>query len=102
MQLLQRPAVLHELRGQPIQQFRMTGPAAVHAKITGSIDKSHSKVPLPDSINDDSSRQGIPRIGHPRGKLAAAFGIFGAIGQSQFGRLLVNRRQSPRSHGGSG
>ena len=59
MKMLDRPAVVNELMGKPIQQIRMRRSSPVHSKITGRVDEPASKMVLPDSVHDHAGRQGI-------------------------------------------
>ena len=51
------PAGVHELAGQPIEQFRMAGRFALHAEILARADDARAEVRLPDAIHHHAGRR---------------------------------------------
>ena len=65
VQVLQAPAGLHELDGQPVEQFGMGRGLAVEAEVEDRLDQRRAEVPHPDVIDRDPGRQRVVRIGDP-------------------------------------
>src|SRR4051794_12253268 len=57
MKLLDRPTLSNELRGEPVEQFRMRGRLTVDAEIAWSANQSFAEVKLPDPVDDHARRQ---------------------------------------------
>ena len=57
--------MIHQLDGQPIEQFRMTWRISLHAEIFARTDDAGAEVCLPNSIGDDSRGRRVSTIGHP-------------------------------------
>jgi len=71
-QTLDRPAVIHELHGQVIEQRLVRWHFAQRAEI---IDGRHDAAPeevVPDAVGQDAGRQRVVATGHPGGELHAA------------------------------
>ena len=47
------PTLIHELTGQPVQQLRMRGGRAAHAKVVFRFHQAQAKIPLPNPIDSD-------------------------------------------------
>ena len=62
MQGFETPAIGLKLAGQPIEQFRMSRPAAVVAEVAGRGDDSLAKMVLPDPVDHDPRRQRVVRM----------------------------------------
>ena len=65
MNALHAPAALYELRGQPIQQFRMCRPLAHDSEVTRSRDDPASEMVLPNPVRHHAGRQRIGGIRQP-------------------------------------
>ena len=81
MQFLDRPAALHELDGQPIEQLGMRRPCAAVAEIVRRRDEARAEMLLPDAVDDD-----------PRGPRV--------VGRSDPVRQRADRRPVVLSRGG--
>ena len=64
-QLLHGPAIVHELRGQPVQQFGMRRHAAAMAEIAGRRHQALPEVILPDAVDHHARGQRIVFAGDP-------------------------------------
>ena len=61
-QMLHIPARLHELRRQPVQQFRLHGTFALHPEILRGFHQTDAEEHLPETVHGDPGGQGmIPR-----------------------------------------
>src|SRR4051812_43219895 len=69
--MLETPAVLDQLDGEPIEQIGIRRSLALHAKIVGRRDNTAAKVLLPESIDDDASGQWMIGSREPIGQLCA-------------------------------
>ena len=65
LNVLQIPARLNQLGGQPIEQFRMRRRLGLHAQIVGRLHQSDAEVMLPQSIDDNARRERILRAHEP-------------------------------------
>ena len=65
MQRLEPPAVRDIPRGQPVEQLRVRGRAAVEAEIAGRGDDPLAEVVVPEAVDHDPRRQGVRRIANP-------------------------------------
>ena len=102
MQGLDRPTVGDEPGGKPIEQVGVARRPALLAEVVGRGDQTSAEVMLPDAIDHHARKQGVFRVGHPVGQLAAA-ALFG-FGreclpaqdlQEALGVSLLSRRGSP-------
>src|SRR5207247_2418876 len=59
MQLLDGPAMLHEPRGQPVEQFRVRRLAAHFSEVVRRGNQSATKMLLPDTVDEHTGSQGI-------------------------------------------
>ena len=91
--VLDRPAVRHELVGEPVKKLRMRRPRSVAAEVVRCVDESSAKMPLPDAVDHHAGRQGVLRVGKPRGQRVAAVRL-GSILRQADGRDHVGE------HGG--
>ena len=73
MQLLDAVAAFDELGGELIEQLRMAGLIPPRSKVVGGSHKSLTKMPLPDSVDHDTSHQRVAC--DPIGQLDAATGL---------------------------
>ena len=71
MEFFQRPAVLDEGRGEPIEQLRVRGLVADHAEIARRARERLAEVVLPDAVHEDARGERIGGIGDGVGELAA-------------------------------
>ena len=67
-QLLRAPVVLHELDGQPVEQFWMTRRRALRAQVFGSLDQTGAKDSLPHAIHIRTGRGGRISVNEPFGE----------------------------------
>src|SRR4029077_9912969 len=65
------PAVIDECAPQHIEQFRITGPIPVQAKVVGSRDQPLAKIMLPKSIHHDAGGQGMVWASEPASQVEA-------------------------------
>ena len=63
--LLDIPAVAHEFAGEPIEQLRVGGGAALQAKILACFHDAAAKNQLPPVIDDGPGSQRVPGIDDP-------------------------------------
>ena len=59
VELLDGPAVLHELDGQVVQQFRMAGAIPGGSEVTQAPNEARPEVVMPDAIHDHTRSQRI-------------------------------------------
>src|SRR2546423_1442928 len=59
------PAAADELRGQPVEQFRMAGRFALGAKVFGGLDDSGPEILLPILVDHHARGERIRRIENP-------------------------------------
>ena len=95
MQVLQAPAVLHELDREPVEQFRVRGPFAADAEVVGRAHQALAEVPLPDAVDDDAGRERVVRRGDPLGQGRAPL-LGGNVPRPVGARQLL--RQAGRDH----
>ena len=69
---LQTPAGVDEALGEPIEQFRVRGQAALFAEVTRCADESASEVVLPEAIHHDAGGEGIAWVGDGLGEFESA------------------------------
>ena len=103
MKRLEPPTRRHQLRRQPVEQLRMAGRVAHHAKVTRRRDEPFAKVKLPDAVDDHTSHQWIVRVyeppGQPEAEARRSGGGHGPIGRvvaEHLGHAGLNRRTRPR------
>ena len=65
MHLLDAPAAVHELHGQPVQQFGMRRGVTHLAEVVQRADDAAAKVVVPDAIDDHSRCERIVARGDP-------------------------------------
>src|SRR4051812_27247710 len=63
---------LHQLEGQPVEEFRMRRDRALLPKITGRADEALAEMVLPETVYHDTSRKWIRRIANPEREGKAA------------------------------
>ena len=68
MEALQGAAVVAEIAGQPIEQFRVARRGAVPAKVVGRLDKTAAEVVLPDAVDHAAPDQRVIRVREPTGQ----------------------------------
>jgi hypothetical protein len=56
VEMPQAPAVLHEIDGEPVEQFGMARSLALGAELLGSGDESGAEVGLPDAVDEGTRR----------------------------------------------
>src|SRR5690606_32851019 len=61
MEPLHRPAPLHELGREPVEQFGMAGAFAELAEVGGGGDEAAAEVVLPDPVDEDAGGEGVVR-----------------------------------------
>ena len=89
---LDRPALLHQRRGQPVEQFRMRGFFARAAEVVGIAGQRLAEVPEPEAVDPDARGQRIVGARDPaRQSEAAAFDL-------RRDRGFAKRRQNARRH----
>ena len=59
MNVLERPAALHQFAGEPIEQLGMRRHGAVVAEIRGSVHDAATEMVMPDAVHDDSCGERI-------------------------------------------
>ncbi len=77
----ERPAAVHQLQGQIVEQFLIAGRRSSSAEVIGSGDDAASKMPLPKTIHDDARGERIVFARDPIGQFQASATLFG-FGQS--------------------
>ena len=65
MDLLHAPFLLHEFRGEPVEQFGVGGWTAFATEVEDSGNESTSEVAGPEVIHGDSRRKGISGVCDP-------------------------------------
>lgn len=86
MDLLHAPFLLHEFRGEPVEQFGVGGWTAFATEVEDSGNESTSEVPGPEVIHGDSCCEGISRVCDPVCECRASPGAGG--GERFAARLL--------------
>ena len=71
-QRLQRPAVVHELDREGVEQFRVRGQFAGRSEVVDGADQACAKEPVPGAVDNDAGGQRIPRRGEPLGQFETA------------------------------
>ena len=72
MQPLERPLVLDELAGEPVEQFGMRGGRAADAEVVFGGDEPLAKMMLPDAVDDHPRGERVVRPCQPVGQVLAA------------------------------
>ena len=67
--LLEAPAALHELAGQPVEQLRMARRRSLGAEVVVGLDQAAAEVGLPDPVDRHPGRQRIAAIDQPPGQV---------------------------------
>ena len=57
MDVLEAPTVFHQLDREPIEQFGMRRPIALHSEIVRRRHNAAAEMLLPESVNDHASGQ---------------------------------------------
>ena len=65
MELLQRAAVIAQLGGEPIEQFRVAGPRAIAAEVVGSVNQTSAEMIMPHPIRHRAPRERILGVSDP-------------------------------------
>ena len=65
------PAVVDEVGGEPIEEFRVRGWGAKLAEVVGAFHDAFAEVVLPKAIDVDSCRRWIVLRGNPLGQHTA-------------------------------
>src|SRR5579871_528626 len=65
MQLFQTPAARDKFRGQPVEQFGMSGPFAELAEIARRRYQTPAEMMHPDAIDENATGQRMARSGEP-------------------------------------
>ncbi len=87
---LMRPAVLHEARGQVIQELRMARRIGLVAEIVGRGDDALAKMMQPDAVDQDARGQGIGGVDDRVGQFQAAAAV--AEGRGGLGPERISRK----------
>ena len=66
--MLQAPARLHELDGQPVEQGVMFGPGGSQAEVGHRADQGLAEMARPDVVDRDAGRQGVAAVDDPAGQ----------------------------------
>ena len=72
VQALDRPAVLDEPAGQPVEQLGVRGGGAAGAEVARRGHQAAAEMVLPDAVDQHPGRQRVLRVGQGGGQLAAA------------------------------
>ena len=64
-QRLDVPARVDELARQPVEQFGMTGPLALHAEVVAGLDQALTEQLLPEAIDHHARGQRMVGLGEP-------------------------------------
>ena len=72
MQVLEAPAVVHELDGQPVEQLGMRRRLALRAEVLAGRDDAGAEVRLPDAVDQRSRRGRRPAVDQPARRTSAA------------------------------
>ena len=83
MDMLQRPAVIHEFGGEEIEQLRVRGPGAVEAEVARRVHEAGPEMVMPEAVDDDAGGQRMFLGGDPAGEGFAALGLGGVGGQGE-------------------
>ncbi len=54
LDVLERPLILHQFHGQPVEELGMGRRSSIESEVTGSVDDSCAEMKLPEPIHDDS------------------------------------------------
>ena len=65
MKMLQTPVILHQLDGEPVQQFGVRGRIALRPEVFGGGDEASPEIRLPDSIDDRAGCGRRLAVGEP-------------------------------------
>ena len=68
MHVFQAPAAVHELDGQPVQQFRVRWRLALFSQILRSTDQPDTEIGLPDPVHQGAGAGGRIAIHQPLGE----------------------------------
>src|SRR5262245_23244784 len=93
MQPLERPAAGDEAGGQVVEQLRMRGRLALHAKVARRAYKWLAEMPRPDAVRHDARRQRGGIAKDLIAQLAAA-----RAGVEGGGVFRKHRKKSARGH----
>ena len=74
MQVLEAPAVLHQLDRQPVEQLGMRRRVALCAEVFAARDDPCAKVRLPDAVHLDARGRGAAPIDDPVGERQSVVG----------------------------
>ena len=77
VQLLEAPAILHEPRGEVIEQRLIRRFVATEAEVARCGDYAVAKVPAPDAIDDDAGSERVVFAGDGLRELESAAFVFG-------------------------
>ena len=75
IELLDRPSIVHEPRGQIIKEFGVRRQTTGTAEVVRIARDAFAEVPRPDTIDNDSGGQRIGGIDDPVGQCQAAFSL---------------------------
>ena len=85
MEAFQLPAVLHEIRRQPVEQGRMRRGLAQHAEVARGPDEAAAEVMQPEPVHQHPGGEGMLSTGEPlaESKPPAGRGHFrGGLGEA--------------------
>ena len=74
VEFLERPAVIHEADGQPVEELRMGRRAALESEVLLGLDDAATKEGGPGAIDDDACGEGIFAADEPACEAEAVFG----------------------------
>ena len=72
MELLDRPAVVHECRGEVIEQFGMRRRCRADSKVAWRLDERLAEVVHPDAVDEDTARERVIAGGDGPGQIESA------------------------------
>lgn len=74
MEAFETPAVVHEVGGEPVEEFGVGGRVAETAEVAGGGGEALTEVLLPNAVDEDAGGQGVLAGGDPAGEGGAAAG----------------------------
>src|SRR5262245_7469733 len=83
VQLLQRLAIVSQLRGQPVEQFGVRRQRPHPTEVVGRIDNAAAEVILPDAVGDAPPGERIGWIAEPFGEGSPASAIIIVLSRDQ-------------------
>src|SRR5437868_2531090 len=90
MQVFQAPAAVHELHGEPVEQFGMGRRLTLRAQIFRGGYEAGAEVGLPDSVHDGPRRRRSFSVYEPLGECESRWNGVGWLRVQERGHTTVN------------